>query len=185
MVGRGDPSHSAGTADIAADSGGDVMSIDGASAFEEMLARLRQRYALHFYWPPGAAKPEERLVAVALSRSAGAEFPNAEVRYRRAYIGRPTGRSSGTLLEVSRQPDSIDSQDTATAAPVESNSRNTSTAAPQRRIAVNEHAGSGPNLIDDQAETKPPAAEMRPPAPQPQTTPPARHGWPKASDSSQ
>ena len=185
MVGRGDPSHSAGTADIAADSGGDVMSIDGASAFEEMLARLRQRYALHFYWPPGAAKPEERLVAVALSHSSGAEYPNAEVRYRRAYIGRPTGRSSGALLEISRQPDSIDPQDTAAAAPVPSNSRNTTTALPQRRIAVNEHAGSGPNLMDDQAETKPPAAETRPPAPQPQASPPVRHGWPKASDSSQ
>jgi hypothetical protein len=50
---------------------------------------------------------------------------------------------------------------------------------------VNEHAGSGPNLMDDQTETKPPAAETRSPAQQPQATPPVRHGWPKASDTSQ
>jgi hypothetical protein len=163
------------------------MSIDGASAFEDMLARLRQRYALHFYWPSGAAKPEERIVAVALSRSSGVEYPNAEVRYRRAYIGRPTGHNSGTLLEVSRQPDSIDPPDMATAAPVRSNSRNTPTAAPQRRIAVNEHAGSGPNLIDDQAgaDEDSPAAQTPSPAQQPQPAPPVRHGWPKASDTSQ
>jgi len=185
-IGRGDPSHSAGTADIAADSGGDVMSIDGASAFEDMLARLRQRYALHFYWPAGDAKPEERIVAVALSRSSGVEYPNAEVRYRRAYIGRPTGRSSGTLLEVSRQPDSIDPQGTAAAAPVRSNSSNTPRAAPQRRIAVNEHAGSGPNLMDDQAhsDADSPAAQTQSPAPQPQATPPVRQGWPKTGDTS-
>jgi hypothetical protein len=185
-VGRGDPSHSAGTADIAADSGGDVIPVDGASAFEDMLARLRQRYALHFYWPSAAAKPQERIVSVALSRSAGAEYPNAEVRYRRAYVGTPTGRSSGTLLEVSRQPDSIDPQDTAPAAPVKSNSTNTPTAAPQRRTAVNEHAGSGPNLMDDQGHDpdRPPAAQTPSPAQQPQAAPSVPHGWPKASDTS-
>jgi hypothetical protein len=183
-VGRGDPSHSAGTADIAADSGGDVMPVGGASAFEDTLARLRQRYSLHFYWPSAAAKPEEHIVAVAMSHSAGAEYPNAEVRYRRAYVGIPSGRNSGTLLEVSRQPDSIDPQDTATAATVKSNSRNTPAAAPQRRTAVNEHAGSGPNLMDDQADANadPPAAQTRSPAQQPQATPPVRHGWPKAAD---
>jgi hypothetical protein len=121
-----------------------------------------------------------------MSHSAGAEYPNAEVRYRRAYVGIPSGRNSGTLLEVSRQPDSIDPQDTATAATVKSNSRNTPAAAPQRRTAVNEHAGSGPNLMDDQADANadPPAAQTRSPAQQPQATPPVRHGWPKAADTS-
>jgi hypothetical protein len=146
------------------------------------VARLRQWYSLHFYWPSAAAKPEERIVGVALSRSAGAEYRNAEVRYRRAYIGKPTGRNRGTLLEVSRQPDSIDSQDTAIAASAKSNSSNASTAAPQRRIAVNEHAGSGPNLINDQANANadPPATQTPSPAQQSQDTPPGRHGWPKA-----
>jgi hypothetical protein len=59
-------SHSAGTADIAKDSGGDVMEVDNASAFEDTLERLRQRYVLYFYWPPGPANPEQRLVTLAL-----------------------------------------------------------------------------------------------------------------------
>jgi hypothetical protein len=42
-VGRGDPSHSAGTADIAADSGGDVVPVDRASAFEDTLATFRRK----------------------------------------------------------------------------------------------------------------------------------------------
>jgi len=187
IIGGGDPSHSAGTADIASDSGGDVLPVDGASAFEDTLARLRQRYSLHFYWPPGVAKPEERIVAVALSRSAGGEYPNAEVRYRRAYIGVPSGRNSGRLLEVSRQPDSIDQQDAVAAAPVKSNSKNTPVTAPRRRIAVNEHAGSGPNLMDDQPkpDADPPAAQTGSPAQQSQPPPSVRHGWPKAGDTSQ
>jgi hypothetical protein len=189
-IGRGDSSHSAGTDNIATDSGGDVIPVDGASAFEDTLARLRQRYALHFYWPSGAAKPESRLVAVALSHSAGAEYPNAAVRYRRAYIGTPTGRNSGTLLEVSRQPDSIDPQDTETASPAKSNSsgRNAPTASPQRRIAVNESGDSGPIPMDGQADANADsssAAQTRPPAKQTQATPAVRHGWPKASDTSQ
>ena len=105
-VGGMDPSHSAGTADIAKDSGGDVMEVDSASAFQDTLERLRQRYALYFYWPPGPANPQERLVTLALSASTGAEFRQAEVRYRRAYLGKSGGRRSGTLMEVSREPDS-------------------------------------------------------------------------------
>lgn len=40
--------HSAGTADIARDSGGDVFSVDDASSLEDTLMRLRQRYALDY-----------------------------------------------------------------------------------------------------------------------------------------
>jgi hypothetical protein len=188
-VGPGNSSHSAGTADIAADSGGDVIPVDGASAFEDTLARLRQRYALHFYWPQGAAKPEERLVTVALSRSAGGEYPNAEVRYRRAYIGVATGRNSGRLLEVSRQPDSIDSENATVAASPKSASGalNSLGSAPQRRAAVNEHANSGPILMDGEADVdKNAASEGQTPSPaqQPQATP-LRHGWPNVGDTPQ
>ena len=67
------------------------MQVDSASAFQETLERLRQRYAVYFYWPPGPANPEERLVTLALSASTGAEFREAEVRYRRAYLGKASG----------------------------------------------------------------------------------------------
>jgi len=52
---------------------------------------------------------------------------------------------------------------------------------------VNEHAGSGPNLMDDQPkpDADPPAAQTGSPAQQSQPPPSVRHGWPKAGDTSQ
>ena len=189
-IGRGDPSHSAGTADIAADSGGDVMPVGGASAFEDTLARLRERYAIYFYWPTGAATPEQRLVTVALSRSAGAEYPNAEVRYRRAYVSAGTGRNSGRLLEVSREPDSIDPQGTAVAAPVKLNRKDSKTppASRQPRIAVNDATSSGPMPSEDQSAPDrdgAPAAQTPSPTKEPQPTAPVHKGWPRVTDDSQ
>jgi hypothetical protein len=49
----GPHTQSAGTSSIAQHSGGDSMAIDDASAFEETLARIRERYALYFYLPEG------------------------------------------------------------------------------------------------------------------------------------
>lgn len=187
-VGNGDPSHSAGTADIAKDSGGDVMPVDGASAFQDTLERLRQRYALYFYWPPGPANPEERLVTLALSHSAGTEFAQAEVRYRRAYLGKGTGRSSGTLMEVSREPDSTDFN------PKESDGQATAPATPsyntrERRPAVNEDSDLGPHPAGDDPDPDPNSSSEgvsapTPPAsvPQPQQT---HGGWPSAHSSTQ
>lgn len=185
-VGGGDASHSAGTADIASDSGGDVIPVDRASALEDTLASLRQRYALHFYWPSSSARPEERLVTVALSRSAGVDYPNAQVRYRRAYVGTPEGRRSGTLVEVSRQPDSMDPENTSTAASSKPKASDATTT--RRSIAVDEHADSGPILIDSQDKADPEtpvAAPTPPPVEKPQPAPPVRKGWPNAADSPQ
>ena len=198
-VGAGgmDPSHSAGTADIAKDSGGDVMEVDSASAFQDTLERLRQRYALYFYWPPGPANPEERLVTLALSASAGAEFREAEVRYRRAYLGKAGGRKSGTLMEVSREPDSADSPSkTASAAEKDSESDATSSVSRtrERRTAVNEDSSSGPNATLDNssgdsqaAEPQPASAKQNPPKTDPSlAAPPQRlRGWPTVNESPQ
>ena len=52
--GAGGNTTSAGTSEIARDSGGDSMSVNDASALEETLARLRQRYTLYFNLPEGA-----------------------------------------------------------------------------------------------------------------------------------
>ncbi len=49
----GNRTQSAGTDEIARRSGGDNMSVDDASALETTLARIRQRYALHFNVPAG------------------------------------------------------------------------------------------------------------------------------------
>ncbi len=82
--------QSAGTSQIANQSGGDSMSVDQASAFEQTLARIRERYALYFYLPEGAQVGEERTVEVVLTDAARRRYPRAEVRYRRSYLA-PNG----------------------------------------------------------------------------------------------
>jgi hypothetical protein len=196
-VGGMDSSHSAGTADIAKDSGGDVMEVDSASAFQETLEKLRQRYALYFYWPPGPANPEERLVTLALSASAGAEFREAEVRYRRAYLGKAGGRRSGTLMEVSREPDSADPPSKSASAAdrgLEMDATSSVSSTRERRPAVNEDSNLGPNATLDNSAGDSQAAEAQP-APVKQnsakTDPslasplPRRRGWPSVGESPQ
>ena len=78
--------QSAGTAEIARRSGGDTMPVDEASALETTLARIRQRYALHFYLPQGVKAGEERAIDVQLSDAARRRYPDADVRYRRVYL---------------------------------------------------------------------------------------------------
>jgi VWFA-related protein len=77
---------SAGTSEIARESGGDSMAVNDASAFEDTLARIRERYALFFYLPEGARPGEERSVEVGLSDAARQRYPGAEVRYRRSQL---------------------------------------------------------------------------------------------------
>jgi VWFA-related protein len=92
--------QSAGTSEIANQSGGDSMPVDQASAFEHTLARIRERYALYFYLPDGAARAEASSVEVELSDAARKRYPHAEVRYRRSYLA-PNGAEAG-LHEVSK-----------------------------------------------------------------------------------
>jgi VWFA-related protein len=87
---RGPRTQSAGTSQIANQSGGDSMPVDGASAFEQTLARIRERYALYFYLPEGMQTGEEHSVEVLLTDAARRRYPGAEIRYRRAYLA-PNG----------------------------------------------------------------------------------------------
>jgi hypothetical protein len=78
--------QSAGTSQIANQSGGDSMAVDQAAAFEQTLARLRERYALYFYLPEGMQHNEEHSVEVLLTNAARQRHPGVEVRYRRSYL---------------------------------------------------------------------------------------------------
>jgi VWFA-related protein len=86
--------QSAGTAWIAKQSGGDSMSVNDASAFEDTLARIRERYALYFYLPEGAQPGNDRSVEVELSAAARHRYPGAEVRYRRSSLKPTASRDS-------------------------------------------------------------------------------------------
>ena len=78
--------QSAGTSEIANQSGGDSMPVDQGSALEQTLARIRERYGLYFYLPDGTPSSEARSVEVELSDAARRRYPRAEVRYRRSYL---------------------------------------------------------------------------------------------------
>jgi VWFA-related protein len=82
--------QSAGTSQIANQSGGDSMAVDQAAAFEQTLERIRERYALYFYLPEGLQPSEEHSVEVLLADAPRRRYPGTEVRYRRSYLA-PNG----------------------------------------------------------------------------------------------
>jgi hypothetical protein len=67
------------------------MPVDQASALETTLARIRQRYALHFLSPEGARPGQRRTIDVELAESASRRYPDADVRFRRFACARPLG----------------------------------------------------------------------------------------------
>lgn len=103
----GHHTSSAGTSEIARESGGDSVSVDNASALEDTLNGIRQRYALHFLVPPGARAGQERTIEVALSESARRRYPDAEVRFRRTYFS-PSDVSREGVTEVTAVPGNSD-----------------------------------------------------------------------------
>jgi hypothetical protein len=101
--GGADISHSAGIADIARDSGDDTMHVDEASALEDTLARLRQRYALYFYFPEGLGQAET--VKIDLSQEARLRYQDAEIHYRRVYMScTGAGERPGETITHAQRP---------------------------------------------------------------------------------
>ncbi|MBV8863770.1 MAG: VWA domain-containing protein [Acidobacteriaceae bacterium] len=179
----GDPSHSAGTATIAQDSGGDTMQVDEASALEDTLARLRQRYALHFYLPEGAAASDHEVVRVDLSQEAKMRYQEAEIRYRRIYMSGAAGGHSGPTV-VSRASAPLDTEaEPASQDPLPTSD---STTSKHRSAAVNEDSGPRINTIDpdsgDSSKQTNPAPTQTPT--QTPTSPAAKGGWPRTDGQS-
>lgn len=178
-----DPSHSAGTAEIARDSGGDVMRVDDASALEDTLMRLRQRYALYFYMPEGVTSSDRQTLQVDLSQETRLRYPDAEIHYRRVYMtGSSAGERSGPA-EVTHARPLTDGEEPSL--PGEQSTPTTK----GRRAAVNDDSGPVVNTIPDPDDSsnqqsapaqgsqtsQPRAAQPSTPAPQaPQS------GWPRA-----
>lgn len=140
----GDRSHTAGTATIAGDSGGDTIRVDEASAFQDTLVRLRQRYTFNFYFPPGVA--DRSTVRVELAQETKLRYMDAEVRSRQVFISsQGSGASAGpTVITHSHVNDTADSVNGPGGEP---------SAEPSppghRRVAVNEDSGPRVNLPDN------------------------------------
>ncbi len=126
--------RSAGTAEIARRSGGDVFPVDNASALEDTLARLRQRYALHFLVPPDAKPGQERNIELALTGAALRRYPGAEIRYRRTYYTSDAPGTSGGSADQSV----IASQSPAPSASRAADPDSSTASGVRRRRAVNE-----------------------------------------------
>ncbi len=187
----GPRTQSAGTAEIAQRSGGDSMPVDNASALQDTLARIRQRYALHFNVPQGAKGGEERTIEVELSAAARRRYPDADIRYRRSYLvsgGGPQGAdpSPTVITSVPREP--------ASGARAESSSTETNQDGGWRRRRVAESTGprEGPLVIGDDSGSNStagssdtpaqPSAAPAPAAPAPAQAPATQGGWRRVSD---
>jgi len=131
-MGGGPRTQSAGTAEIARDSGGDSMSVNDASALEETLSRIRQRYALFFNLPEGVRAGQEHNIQVDLASAALRRYPGAQVRYRRVFMT-SDGGSDSTPIKVTRAPRDVYSD------PVDNTpTSNPTSTSPRRRVAVNQ-----------------------------------------------
>ncbi len=76
-----------GVTGVAVKTGGDVVKAgrDPASAFRDLMQRLRRRYEI--YYPLPSSRPgQRRTIALTLSPDARARLPKAELRARRGYI---------------------------------------------------------------------------------------------------
>lgn len=83
--------RSAGSAEIARESGGDSMRADDAGALDSTLERIRQRYALFFSLPAGVREGEHRSLEVSLDDTLRRRYPDASLRYRRTYQAAANG----------------------------------------------------------------------------------------------
>ena len=95
-MGGGDRSHTAGTDTIAADTGGDTIPVNDASALQETFEKLRQRYALYCYLPDGQTAESRQSIRVALSPEAQIHYRDAQVQSRRIFMnGSGASETSG------------------------------------------------------------------------------------------
>ncbi|MBN9658539.1 MAG: VWA domain-containing protein [Acidobacteria bacterium] len=174
--------QSAGTSEIARESGGDSMSIQDASAFETTLARIRQRYALYFQLPPGTRAGEENRVEIALASSARARYPGADIRYRGSY-------HAPTNIDPAAQPDATEVSQSQSPSSSEGQSASASSSEPvrpRRRVVLDDSTGPrGPNPnvgAPAEGSTATPAAVDEKPA-QPAASGTEKKGWRRADPS--
>jgi len=159
--GMGGQTHSAGTPEIAKDSGGDAMSVDDASALETTLERLRQRYALYFHMPEGSSS-EGRSIELDLADSARRRYATAEIKYRRVYLAPAGGEDTAGPLMVTHAPVHV---------PV-SMETDTDYTARKHRVAVDEPTGGPIINMGSSSETAPATTDVTPAPP-----PAAKPGW--------
>lgn len=170
MPGGRSRTQSAGTAEIARTSGGDSLPVDQASALEDTLNGLRQRYSLYFSVPAGAQAGEQRRLTVELAADTARRFPSAELLFRDDYRA-PGGGAP---------PESPETVTVSQSDPAPPSEPATQSEPRLKRRPMGETYGShGPNPnVGTGAPTTPEAA----PAPAPASTSQQSGGWRRATD---
>jgi hypothetical protein len=149
-AGGGQGNHSAGTADIAKDSGGDTFPVDDASALEETLMRLRQRYALHFNSAEVSSSGAHRTLSVDLTDAARRRYPDAEIRYRRVYLSGNSRDAGAISITRAHQPDGGSSRSSeATLQRTPANGVDELETPKRRRMGVDQSYGSSIHIAKD------------------------------------
>ena len=151
------------------------MRVDDASALEDTLSRLRQRYALYFYLPDGLKTADG--VRVDLAEQARIMHAQADIRYRHAPISGNGQRLGAGPTMVTRAPAPVtDSTDVS-----EPSAYNSAPAG--RRKMVNEDSTPQVNMDADSGDGAQSQSSATPPPKQPssQSTPIQQQGWPKAN----
>ncbi len=138
--------QSAGTPEIARESGGDSLPVEHAYALQETLESLRHRYSLFFSVPEEAKVGQRRSISVALSREASRRHPGAQLRYRSQYVV-PTDWTPPPKEEISAADDAAAPVQPAPEIEEEPEAPRTDGSAPQlRRRSPGETYGSrGPD----------------------------------------
>lgn len=151
------PNHSAGTAEIARASGGDVFSIDDGSALEDTLMRLRQRYAMN-YNSAATSVTDAHPIAVDLSNAARRRYPDAEIRYRQVFLSKDSRQAGPISVTRAHLPDA-GSAEAADRAPGAANGVDELTTPKRRRVAVDQSYGSSVNIGGDSDTAVPPPSK--------------------------
>lgn len=171
MPGGRSRTQSAGTAEIARASGGDSLPVDHASALQDTLDGLRQRYSLYFSVPPGTQAGEQRRLTVDLSSDAARRNPSAQLNFRddyRAPGGAPLPESPETVTVTQSPPAADPAPDSAPAPP-----------RLKRRPMGETYGSHGPNPNVGAGE----AGAPQPAPSSPATSAPAQSGgWRKATE---
>lgn len=163
----GGGTNSAGTAEMARESGGDSMSVMDASSLETTLTRLRQRYALYFHAPDGVQAGQERSIEVQLAPAIARRYAGAMLRYRKYYnSGKGNSSSPAETVVVSQTTPAAGSAD-----PPQTTDKQPEPAPRMRRRGpVSEPSGArGPNpAVGSQQPVPPPGGWRRADSPEPE-----------------
>ena len=159
MGGGSSHTQSAGTSEIARQSGGDSLPVDDASALETTLSRIRQRYALHFLVPPNARSGEQRNIEVTLADSARRRYPDADLRFRRTYLA-PSGLpSTGGAVAAAPAEPSQTSPDPVVVTPSPGFKRRPAISEPDGPRGPNPSVGDAPSNTNASPQVSPAPAD--------------------------